>query len=102
MRCASQQRGTVYTITNRQLSPSTPHSWWEERERTVRPVRLIAGQIGGVEVHVKPSLNYMFDAPRCGALRAPVVSIDGSLLSRDAVPGQQRLPAALATEEGAP
>ena len=99
---ASRQRGTVYPITNGQLSSRTPHSWWQGRELTVRPFRRVAGQIGGVEVRVKPSLNSMFDAPRRGGLHAPVVAVDGRLFSRDVVPGQQKLRAALAAGEAAP
>ena len=99
---------TIYPITGRQLGPiSIPHRFCEECDLTVRLVRRVVEGLGRDDIHVvvKPWVRHMFDALRRGGWHAPVVTVDGKVVSQGVVPDEdelrQRLIEAAEAREGA-
>jgi hypothetical protein len=85
----------VYYITGRQLGPlSIPQSWCEECDLTVRAVRSVLEELDPektLDVAVKPWLRHALQALAVGAWHAPVVIIDGEILSQGVVPNEVAL-----------
>ena len=86
---------TVYPIAGRQLFFRVPDSWCEECDLTVRMVSRVAGELGHVELSIKPWINHIFDALRRGGWHAPVVTIDGKVFTQGVVPDETELRRAL-------
>jgi len=86
---------TVYPITGKQLFFRVPESWCRECDLTIRAVeRVIKGRTD-IELRIKPWWNHLFDALWRGGWHAPVVTVNGKILSQGVVPEDDQLREAL-------
>jgi len=89
---------TIYPIAGRQLFFKVPESFCRECDLTIRAVKQVVVELGnppGVQVRIKPWLNYLAQALFRGGWHPPVVTINGKRFSQGVVPDAAALRAAL-------
>ena len=85
---------TIYPIAGRQLFFRVPESFCQECDLTIRTVERVIEELGhpsGVQIEVKPWLNYLPQALLRGGWHPPVVTISGKRFSQGVVPDAKTL-----------
>jgi hypothetical protein len=80
---------TIYPIAGRQLFLRVPESFCQECDLTIRAVKQVVEEFGnppGIQVRIRPWLNYLPQVLLRGGWHPPVVTINGRRFSQGVVP----------------
>ncbi len=83
----------VYRITGRQGFITIPHRYCEECDLTVRVAGNLVAELGdpGVRLTVRPWLRWFWRPIWRGGWHAPIVTVNGRVVTQGIVPSRDRL-----------
>jgi len=94
----------IYPITGRQGPITVPHRFCEECDLTIRAVRRVVDELDDqhLRVLIRPWLLHWWRPIWRGGWHAPIVTVNGRVVTQGIVPSRATLLAAIAAAHGRP
>lgn len=94
----------IYPITGRQGPITVPHRFCEECDLTIHAVRALLEELGDPDIHVtiRPWMLHWWRPLWRGGWHAPIVTVNGRVVSQGVVPSRATLLSAILAARGRP